>query len=116
MEPDAFLAARAKRLYADRRRREKGFGVHARLFGEPAWDLLLDLFVAWQEGKRISVSSASTAACVPPTTALRWIGYLVEGGIIQETADPSDGRRRLVELTPRAIEMMRTYLAGLGGG
>ena len=42
------------------------------LFADPAWDIMLDLFAARIEGKDITVSSAGIAACVPPTTALRW--------------------------------------------
>ncbi|MGM3253246.1 hypothetical protein ACS22W_25800, partial [Escherichia coli] len=38
----------ARRTYADRRRRDKLF--QPGLFGEPAWDILLDLFISAKEG------------------------------------------------------------------
>lgn len=69
------------------------------LFGEPGWDLLLDLYVHRRRGKRISVTSACTAAGVPPTTALRWIGDLVDRGFIEREDDKADRRRALLSLT-----------------
>ena len=38
------------------------------LFGEPAWDILLDLYIANVENKPVSVSSACIGSAAPPTT------------------------------------------------
>jgi DNA-binding MarR family transcriptional regulator len=95
----------AKRLYRERRQREEAFAPFD-LFGEPAWDLLLDLFIAGEERRAISVSSACIAAVVPPTTALRWIAALHERGLITRDADPDDRRRCLLALTPHAHRLM----------
>ena len=46
----------AKRLYRDRRRRADVF--NADLFGEPAWDMLLDLYIAACEDRQVSTTSA----------------------------------------------------------
>ena len=43
-------AARARKIYEDRRSRPSIFG-NEELFGEPAWDILLDLYIAHVEGK-----------------------------------------------------------------
>src|SRR3546814_5777917 len=43
------------------------------LFGDPAWDMLLDLTAARAEHNRVSVTSLCIASGVPLTTALRWI-------------------------------------------
>jgi hypothetical protein len=112
-ERQAQLTTRAKRLYADRRRRDRVFGSNARHFQEPAWDMLLDLFVAQAEDKPVSISSACVAACVPPTTGLRWIGFLKDAGMVQENADERDRRRRFVSLTPAMLSMMTHYLSEL---
>ena len=45
-EPPALTLART--LYAERRRRDRTFPVD--IFGEPSWDILLDLFVAREKG------------------------------------------------------------------
>lgn len=49
--------ALARQAYALRRKRAAIFG-NPELFGEPAWDILLDLYIAHAEAKPVSVSSA----------------------------------------------------------
>jgi len=66
---------------------------------DPAWDILLDLYAAEEEGLHISVSSACVAAAVPSTTALRWLRILCERGLITRRADSFDGRRVFVSLS-----------------
>jgi hypothetical protein len=89
--------------------------IDADLFADPARDILLDLFVAGEEGRRISISSCCIAAAVPPTTALRWIGMLKKRELIQETVDPADGRRKWLSLTPSVHEAMRDYVNAISG-
>ena len=81
------------------------------LFADPAWDIMLDLFAARIEGKDITVSSAGIAACVPPTTALRWIHALEVAGVIERYGDPTNRRRQLVRLTDETFKRMGSYLA-----
>lgn len=97
--------------YKRRRRRDEAWDVPG-LFADPAWDVLLDLFVAKIDGKRISTSSACIAACVPPTTALRWLTALETEGMLTKLADPSDRRRTFVEITSTAFVTMVNYLEG----
>jgi hypothetical protein len=85
------------------------------LFADPARDILLDLFVAGEEGRRISISSCCIAAAVPPTTALRWIGMLKKRGLIQEMVDPADGRRKWLSLTSDVHAAMRDYVNAIAG-
>jgi hypothetical protein len=89
------------------------------LFADPAWDMLLDLFAAELEQRRVSVSSLCIAAAVPPTTALRWISTMHDAGLFQRHADPSDRRRAYIGLSQKGVEAMRGYVlavkrAGLG--
>ena len=110
---DQFLAL-AKRIYAIRRRRGSIFG-NPDLFGEPAWDILLDLYIAHIEQKPVSVSSACIGSAAPPTTALRWLGVLAEDDLIIREQDRDDQRRVLVRLTERGVEAMETYFAKVAG-
>lgn len=86
------------------------------LFADPAWDILLDLTVAMGENKQVSVSSLCIAACVPPTTALRWISQMTEGGLLDRVRDPADRRRAFIELSDRAATAMARYFENLDNG
>lgn len=94
-----------------RRLRERFFD--ASLFGDPAWDMLLDLFAAELDHARVSVSSLCIAAAVPATTALRWIGSMSEAGLFERRADPFDRRRAFIALSANASIAMRRYFAAL---
>lgn len=105
--------ALARKIYTLRRKRAAIFG-NADLFGEPAWDILLDLFIAQAESKDVSVSSACIGSAAPATTALRWLGVLTEEGLIARENDPQDTRRVLVRLTPAGLTAMNRFLETYG--
>ena len=83
------------------------------MFSDPAWDILLDLFVARVRSQRIAVSSACIAANVSTTTALRWIIRLDHQGAIVKIPDPADARRSFVEIGPATFEQMARWLRRL---
>ena len=83
------------------------------LFGEPAWDMLLDLLVARLEHRQVNVSSLCIAAAVPTSTALRWIGRLIEIGLVEKVNDPKDGRRLFVGLTTEGFSRVSSYINAL---
>lgn len=101
----------ALKAYRDRRRRAEVFGDDT-LFGEPAWDILLDLFAAGERGKRVAVTSACIGSGVPSTTALRWLNVLEARGLVEREEDLSDARRSFVRLTGKAKVLMAEYFAG----
>jgi DNA-binding MarR family transcriptional regulator len=92
-----------------RRRRAGIFGDDACLFGEPAWDILLDLYVQ-SDTRPISVSSACIAGGVPGTTALRCLDQLQQRGLIRRFADRTDKRRNFVTLSPRGRTLVEAWL------
>ncbi|MCJ2177419.1 MarR family transcriptional regulator [Novosphingobium album (ex Hu et al. 2023)] len=100
----------ARQTYDDRRRRAKIFASED-LFGEPAWDILLDLFIAAKERRRVSVTSACIGSAVPSTTALRWIAILEKNEFLAREADPGDARRVYVKLSARGYSAMLDYFA-----
>lgn len=106
----------ARKAYAMRRKREAIFN-NPDLFGEPAWDILLDLFIAAGEGKTVSVSSACIGSAAPATTGLRWLGVLADEGLVLRENDPEDQRRVMVRLTPAGhMAMERFFDAGEASG
>lgn len=100
----------ARMLYEQRRMRAAAFGDHSSVFVEPAWDLLLDLFMAKAEGRMVSVSAAGIGACVPPTTALRCIGGLRRRGLLTIRPHRTDRRMKMVELSTDGAAMVDRYL------
>lgn len=94
---------------ASRRRRAQFFP--ADLFADPAWDILLDVFLAEVEQRRVSISSVCAAACVPPTTALRWIKTMTGQGLFTRSPDFNDGRRFYLQLSTLASRSMRNYFS-----
>lgn len=97
--------ALARQAYALRRKRAAIFS-NSELFGEPAWGILLDLYIAHADGKPVSVSSACIGSAAPPTTGLRWLGVLAEEGLLVRENDADDHRRVLVRLTRAGITAM----------
>ena len=99
-----------------RRRRSRILFFEESLFGEPAWDLLFDLFIAAKERKRVPVTSACIGAAVPTTTALRWLALLEDRSLVVREADPTDARRIFVRLTAEAYAKMVAYFARAAAG
>jgi hypothetical protein len=101
-----------RRIIRQRQMRARFFD--GELFADPAWDMLLDLTAARAEHNRVSVTSLCIASGVPPTTALRWIGQLIDAGLFQRVEDDSDRRRAFIALTEKAADAMARYFAELG--
>ena len=102
-------AAHVRAMIRSRRARDRFF--RPEIFGEPAWDMLLDLAAAGVEGRDVAVSSLCIAAAVPTTTALRWIKGLCDAGLFERRDDPSDARRAFISLSDEAMRAMAAYLA-----
>jgi hypothetical protein len=99
------LLQKCQRIYRIRRLREKMFDG-SDIFCDPAWDILLDLFIGHLQGRQTSVTSCGLAACAPITTALRWLTILERDGFVVREYDPADRRRMFVSLTEQAIANM----------
>lgn len=98
----------ASAIYNARRLRENF--LPATYFGEPGWDILLDLFMATMRGLQVSITSACIGSAVAATTALRWIDILETEELIRRQPSPVDGRRTYVVLTPRGVDLIKGYL------
>ncbi len=102
------LLKAAKLTYNLRRSRSKLFKDDS-LFGEPAWDILLDLFIADLKGVKLSITDACIGSAVPNTTALRWITILQQAELLTREGDPRDARRAYLTLTERGYTLMQSY-------
>ena len=102
------LGALARIEYTARRSRDRLLPPD--LFGEPCWDILLDIYSRYRRNEHISVKQAILASCVPQTTALRHIQILVSRGLLDRKYAPHDARVVWLELTPAAITALEVWL------
>jgi DNA-binding MarR family transcriptional regulator len=105
----------AARLILDQARRRSLF-IHGAIFEDPQWLVTLELFVAAEEGRDVSVTNACSASGVPSTTALRHISHLEQVGILERVSHPRDRRIRLVRLSDNAHKQVAHYLSSLEAG
>ncbi len=104
---DLLLRRFATIAFEQRRRRERF--LPRDLFADPAWDLLLYLFIAGAERRTVSVSSVCIALAIPESTALRWIGLLVDRDLVSRKNDEVDEQRRFIALSAEGFLAMRGY-------
>jgi DNA-binding MarR family transcriptional regulator len=102
----------AQEIVLLRQRRATVFG-NSDLFGEPAWEIFLALYSTHEAQQKLSVTGVCEEARLPLATGLRWIDKLEKEGWVYRAADPVDRRRSWLNLTERALNVMRDYLAGL---
>ena len=95
---------RARTLYAQRRARDAAAGADADLFAEPAWDIMLSLFVAHGERRRPALAEMMEVSGVRPAAARRWIDQLAARGLI------GIGTSDECVATERGIEFVRGCL------
>lgn len=98
---------RAMLILRLRQARQSIFGPG--LFGEPAWDMFLQLYASTLSGKKECVSSLCVASGVPYTTALRWIRLLERSGWVERYADPFDRRRTFMIPSQKVLDAMDRF-------
>lgn len=106
--PDAVALSERARLDFARRlqafhHRVNGL-IGGRIFRDPSWPMLLELFIGSQERRNIGVSDLSRGLNISPTTGLRHVERMEEEGLARRRDDPADARRTFVEPTAKAIQ------------
>ena len=85
----------------------------AELLGEPCWQMLLELFIQFAGGAKVSTKSLSLISGSPDTTAHRLIDRLEDAGLIKRSTSTSDKRVTLVELTRKGVLAVGSALKAL---
>lgn len=101
----------AQKIYESRRIRYHSFDQ--KMFGEPAWDMLLALYCFPPRGEFLTVTALCHAAYVPVTTGLRWQRILGEENLIERGPKGVDARKQFMGLTNLGRELMEKYLTRL---
>ena len=81
------------------------------LFGEPAWDMLLDLFIHEYQGETLSMFAMCAGTGVPMSSAMRLAQKLCDAEILRRVPDPNDRRRSLMKIEPAIAHRMRAYFS-----
>lgn len=92
-------------IFASRRDRDAAFVGHASGFGEPAWDMMLVLYITDAVGRGATRQELLIAANVEREIAEPYIGWLIAHGLASDDGD--DGTVRLLDA---GREMMDAYL------
>jgi len=101
----------AKWLYSMRALRP---GSHVEgLYADPAWDILLDLYIREKSGVQTSITSACIAARAPSTTALRYISRLCREQLLERQPDAVDRRRHWLVLNRDMAASLDAYMAAI---
>jgi len=102
---------RARALIEQRRLRRRF--LPEELFHEPAWDMLLALYVASHDHRVMNVKTLVSSADAPVTTSQRWIEHLAKLGLVRRMVDPIDRRRIEVSLSDDGRRAIEAYLAAI---
>jgi hypothetical protein len=105
---DEFLSRLAQEEFELRRSRH--CFLDDDLFGEPAWDILLELFIAKAGGKETMVKNCWLASGVPRSTALRYLAELEERSLVYKYGSETDGRVSCYMLTLSGEAQVRQAL------
>lgn len=105
------LARVAKELLQQRQTRKQF--MPPSLFHEPAWEILLSLFIAQEEHRTLNVKDLVQLIDAPATTSQRWIDQLAHMRLIDRSSDPNDRRRMELTLSQQGRAMMAPYLCSL---
>lgn len=108
--PPSENARRARRIISFR---AKLADFHGQRSSGPVFDILLQVYLADEEGIRMSVSSAADLARVTATTSIRWIDALTKAGLVCRSPDPSDARRFWLTLATEFKAQMDRLLTDL---
>lgn len=82
-------------------RRSRSKILPPELFAEPAWDLLLELFVADAEGRRLTARQVCGRSNIAPTVMSHWLKHLSQSGFVV-----GDGKGDLDDLLTLSAGML----------
>lgn len=78
------------------------------LFGIPAFEMLLDLYMH-RNGRLRSLTSLTAASSASERNSQRIVHRMARRGLVDLQRDPSDGRRILVQLRPETSELLDRF-------
>lgn len=98
--------AKAFAIYADRRNRDAVFGDATDGFGEPAWDMMLMLYVHDASDQPVTMQQLLGASSAPAQVAARYLDWMASRGL----ATTARGEADCIRLEEAGRSMMEAYL------
>lgn len=75
-------------------------------FHETGWEILLELYIAHAECRRLNVTAIGLESHIPNATLVRWITLLEQRNLVSRQPDELDRRRVWIALTVLAREKL----------
>ena len=107
------LISRARMVVNGRRLRERYFD--RQLFGEPAWDILLLLYISENSSARLTTTRLANLIDTPLTTVGRWLSHLENAKLIERQVHPTDKRTVFINLLKKGRAALDSYLSSIPG-
>lgn len=92
-------------------RRQRNEEFDSSLFGEPAWEMLLGLYVRDASGTACTLADLVATSNAPPSTAERWLAQLDRLGFVIRRSHPGEAKTEFVDLTVEAKAALERHLA-----
>src|SRR3546814_13230382 len=91
----------AERRRTARRRLLRRHIVGSRNYlGEPAWDMLIDIFIQHCAERKIATGDLCVSSALPLSTALRLVQRMCDDGLIRQIADTTAVSSQFLVFTP----------------
>lgn len=82
------------------------------MLGDPAWEMLIELYLALLETREVVTKELGIVASVPQTTSLRWIAHLQNSDLIVRNS-AEDRRCSHFALTELGLFKIEKYLSNV---
>lgn len=105
----AGIVAMVQREIRRRKLRAQLLGINPVFFSMPAWEILLELFLADLTGQRNKVTTVGLDSGIPQSTVQRWLAVLENLKLIQRRRDRIDKRRQWIGLSAKARQALYRY-------
>lgn len=84
-----------------------------RMFVDPAWDMLVDLYIARARQVQISSTSLAYGANVPLSTATRLVQEMERHQLVTKVLDAQDRRRTFLQISDAGAALIDMILDGV---
>lgn len=101
------LLERARKELKARDLREAIFGKNH--FPQPEWSILLELYIAEAENRKVLKMHAIRATNAPAGTASRYLARMIDEGIIEASKITLDRRSAMLALTSKSRRLLDEY-------